>query len=57
MPPLCGSLPFIDHVAHMRNDHFTEIEVGCSLGVPHLEKTNFQGHLAVIDKLGPQNMH
>ena len=27
MPHLCGSLPFIDHATHMRNDHFIETEV------------------------------
>ena len=38
MPHLCGSLPFIDHAAHMRNDHFTEIEVETE--VEPIEETN-----------------
>ena len=38
MPHLCGSLPFIDHASHMRNDHFTETEVETE--VEPVEETN-----------------
>ena len=38
MPRLCGFLPFIDHAAHMRNEHFTKIEV--EIEVELVEETN-----------------
>ena len=38
MPHLCGSLPFIDHATHMRNDHFIETEVETE--VEPVEETN-----------------